>query len=124
MQICYRCSPEIHSRLTEKAHEKETSRNRLIDTVIRSYLDQEPDILKNPCPSCTSAEIHSAVCLASEKLAEILEAVNRIPLVMDSETGSLDITAFCLLRRELMDHLLEIAESLRLIRRRETNPHV
>ena len=124
MQICYRCSPEIHSRLTKKAHEQRTSLNRLIDTVIRSYLDQEPDILKDSCPSCTSAEIYSAVCLASEKLAEILEAVNRIPLVMDSETGSLDITAFCLLRGELIEHLLEISESLRLIRRRETTSHV
>ncbi len=124
MQICYRCSPEIHCRLTEKAHEKGISRNRLIDTVIRSYLDQEPDIPKDSCHSYVPAEIHSAVLPASEKLAEILEAVNRLPLVVDSETGSLDTAVFCIFRRELMEHLLEISESLRLIRRRETNPHV
>ena len=118
MQICYRCSRETHTRLTEEANKKGISRNRLMDGIIHSYLNQEslpgfpPGYSRQ---SRNTKEILAAVRLASEKLAGILESVNRFPFYTASEGCRQEADAFFVLRSEIIGNLLDISGHLETV---------
>lgn len=124
MQICYRCSEETHTRLTAEAREKGISRNRLMDGIIRSHLGQETPTGRASRRSGSGKEIPAAVRLANEKLAGILEALNRFPSCRASGAGPQETAACSILRSEIIGNLLDISRCLETIHTKETSSHV
>lgn len=142
MQICYRCDKETDRLLAMDAQEKGISKNRLIDGIIQDYLCGDSQTITAFSTAQAERELLSLIRSADERLAQILEGIDRSQTCAASQNdlqGSpqtspqddrsdsrpdgqaddhLDPSVLSVIfRRQLIETLLDIAKDLEGIRK-------
>lgn len=86
MQICYRCDKETDRLLAMDAREKGISKNRLIDGIIQDYLRGDSQTITALSTAQAERELLSHIRSADERLAQILERIDRSRLTPHPRT--------------------------------------
>lgn len=142
MQICYRCDKETDRLLAMDAREKGISKNRLIDGIIQDYLRGDSQTITALSTAQAERELLSHIRSADERLAQILERIDRSQAYAASQDDPQGIpqtapqddrsdnrpdgqtddhlgppVPFAIFRRQLIETLLDIAKDLEGIRK-------